>query len=80
MQAQGAKLLKSSGAKFPPVKVGDSVRIRISDVDRGRGDPQSVLAVVINVEEGFYKNRTWCSQKTVFQKGVFHSAQETTHG
>nr|XP_042912061.1 uncharacterized protein LOC122272429 [Parasteatoda tepidariorum] len=55
LQAKGAKILRSSGAKFPPAKVGDNVRIRIPDVDRGCGDPRSVLAVVMNVEDGFYK-------------------------
>ncbi|KAK4883923.1 hypothetical protein RN001_000194 [Aquatica leii] len=44
-----------ANAKFPPAKVRDNVRIRIQDVDRGRSDPQSVLAVVMNVEGGFYK-------------------------
>ena len=29
--------------------------IRISDVNRGRGDPRSVLAVVMSVEGAFYK-------------------------
>ncbi|KAK4880961.1 hypothetical protein RN001_004280 [Aquatica leii] len=55
LQTQGAKMLKNSDVKFPPAKVGDNVRIRILDVDRGRGDPQTVLVVVMNVEGGFYK-------------------------
>ncbi|KAK5641453.1 hypothetical protein RI129_010000 [Pyrocoelia pectoralis] len=54
LQTQGAKMLKNSNAKLPPAKVGDNVRIRISDVDRG-GDPRSVLAVVMHVEGAFYK-------------------------
>ncbi|KAF2882612.1 hypothetical protein ILUMI_23558 [Ignelater luminosus] len=55
LQAQGAEMLKNSGAKFLLAKIGDNVRIRIPDVDRGRGDPRSVLAVVTNVEDAFYK-------------------------
>lgn len=50
-----AKILKSSGAKYSPVKAGDNVCIRIPDVDRGRRDPRSVIAVVVNVEDAFYK-------------------------
>ena len=49
------KMLQNSNAKFPPLKVGDNVHVRIPDVDRGQGDPRSVLAVVINVNDGFYK-------------------------
>ncbi|KAF2905985.1 hypothetical protein ILUMI_00193 [Ignelater luminosus] len=55
LQVQGAKMLKNSDAKFPPAKIGDNVCIRIPDVDRGRGDPRSVFAVVTNVEGAFYK-------------------------
>ncbi|KAF2905940.1 hypothetical protein ILUMI_00235 [Ignelater luminosus] len=46
---------RSLAAKFPPAKIGDNVRIRIPDIDRGRGDPRSVLAVVANVKGAFYK-------------------------
>ncbi|KAF2902720.1 hypothetical protein ILUMI_03466 [Ignelater luminosus] len=41
---------KRSAAHFPSAKIEDNVRIRIPDVDRDRGDPRSVLAVVTNVE------------------------------
>ena len=55
LQGQAAKIINNSDAKFLPVQVGDNVRVGIPDVDRGRGDPRSVLAVVMNVEDGFYK-------------------------
>ena len=48
-------MLRNSDAKFPPVKLTDYVRVRIPDVDRGRVDPRSVIAVVIDVADGFYK-------------------------
>ena len=47
-------MLRNSDAKFPPVKLADNVRVRIPDVDRGRVDPRSVLAVAIDVADGFY--------------------------
>lgn len=55
LQTQGAKMLKTSNTKFKDGEVGDNVRIRFPDVDRGHGDPRSVIAVVMSVEGGFYK-------------------------
>ncbi|KAF8778670.1 SCAN domain-containing protein 3 [Argiope bruennichi] len=55
LQGQVAKMLKISNAKFPPVKVGDNIRVRIPDVDRGLSDPKRVLAIVLKVVDGFYK-------------------------
>ncbi len=55
LQTQGAKMLKTSNTKFKDAEVGDNVRIRFPDVDRGHGDPRSVIAVVMSVEGGFYK-------------------------
>jgi len=34
---------------LPPAKVGDSVLIPILELDRGRGDPANMLAVVLEV-------------------------------
>ena len=55
LQTQGVKMLKNSDAKFPPAKAGDNVRIRIPDVDRGRSDSRSILAVVMNIKGTSYK-------------------------
>ncbi|KAL5241360.1 hypothetical protein ACI65C_008770 [Semiaphis heraclei] len=45
-----------SNAKFPEAKVGSTVQLKIPDVDRGRGDPRSVIAVVLKItEDGFYQ-------------------------
>ena len=66
--------------KFPPASLGDTVRVPIPDVDKGRGDPRNVLAVVMNVtEDGFYRlgtergilNQLYArSQFSVCQKGL----------
>lgn len=46
----------SSNEKFPPCKVGDTVRVKIPDVDRGRGDFPNVLMVVLECnDKGLYK-------------------------
>jgi hypothetical protein len=55
LNVQSAKTLKISDRKFPSAKVGDNVRVRVPDVDRGRTDPRSILAVIMAVENYFYK-------------------------
>ncbi len=54
LQNQGAKMLKTSNTKFKQAEVEDNVRIHIPDVDRGRREPRSVIAVVMCVEGAFY--------------------------
>ncbi|CAI6348633.1 unnamed protein product [Macrosiphum euphorbiae] len=45
-----------SKAKFPEAKESSTVQLKIPDVDRGRGDPRSVIAVVLKItEDGFYQ-------------------------
>ncbi|XP_060861855.1 uncharacterized protein LOC132938880 [Metopolophium dirhodum] len=55
LQTQTSVMLRSSNQKFPPAQVGDTVRVRIPDIDRGRMDYQNILAVVIVVDNDFYK-------------------------
>ncbi|KAK4876006.1 hypothetical protein RN001_012428 [Aquatica leii] len=52
-----AKKMKAlSNSKFPPCSVGDIVRVKIPDVDRGRGDFRNILMTVIEkTDDDFYK-------------------------
>lgn len=53
---QATKMLQTSKRKFPPAQIGDTVRIQVPDVDRGRTDARNVLAVVVGIEDSdFYK-------------------------
>ena len=53
---QANKMLRTSHKQFPPAQIGDSVRIQVPDVDRGRTDSRNVLAVVVGIEDSdFYK-------------------------
>nr|XP_012151860.1 PREDICTED: uncharacterized protein LOC105663967 [Megachile rotundata] len=53
---QATKMLQTSQNQFPPAQIGDTVRIQVPDVDRGRTDSRNVLAVVIGIEDSdFYK-------------------------
>lgn len=80
-------MLKTSNEIYAAVEVGHTVRVRISEVDRSRGDLQNILAVVIEIEGGFCKlgtkhgvlNRcflrsqfTRCNENLVDIKSVVH--------
>ncbi|XP_022177516.1 uncharacterized protein LOC111038638 [Myzus persicae] len=54
LELQAERMLRSSKQKFTPAKPGDTVRIRVPDVDQGRMDPQNILAVVVAVDNEFY--------------------------
>jgi len=51
----GQKMIKKSNKKFEDLEVGVNVRVSIPDVDRARGSPRNVLAVIISVEDNMYK-------------------------
>jgi hypothetical protein len=56
LKIQANKMIGISDRKHREAKVGSTVRIPVPDVDRGRGDTRSILAVVMEVnEDGFYK-------------------------
>jgi len=48
-------MVKTSNSKYPELEVGTSVRISIPDVDRARGSPRNVLAVITDVKDNLYK-------------------------
>ncbi|KAK9692792.1 hypothetical protein QE152_g34919 [Popillia japonica] len=54
LDKQAAKMLKLSNQKFSEVQVGTTVRVPIPDVDRARGSPRNVLAVVSDVNFKFF--------------------------
>lgn len=44
-----------SNKKFSPLEVGTTVKVSIPDVDRVRGSPRNLLAVITQVEDDLYK-------------------------
>ncbi|GFU52350.1 KRAB-A domain-containing protein 2 [Nephila pilipes] len=48
-------MLRTSQNQFPPAQIGDTVRIQILDVDRGRTDNRNMLAVVGIEDSNFNK-------------------------
>ncbi|KAK7605083.1 hypothetical protein V9T40_006941 [Parthenolecanium corni] len=56
LEKQALKMRKKSDANFPNPDVGDTVRVQVPDVDRGKTDARSILACVIEkTEDGFYR-------------------------
>lgn len=47
-------MLKFSAESLMPVDIGSTVRIPIHDVDRAKGVPRNVLAVVKNKDNDYY--------------------------
>ncbi|KAL5240195.1 hypothetical protein ACI65C_007605 [Semiaphis heraclei] len=55
LENQAKKMIEKSNKKFEDLEVGVNVRVSIPDVDRARGSPRNVLAVIISIEDNMYK-------------------------
>lgn len=56
LEIKAKKMENLSNAKFPEAKEGSTVQLEIPDVDRGMGNPRSVIAVVLKfTEDRFYQ-------------------------
>ena len=57
LEAQTVRMTRQAQEKFPPVKIGYTVNVRIPDVDRGRCDSQNLLGLTVKVDssKGLYK-------------------------
>ncbi|GFV25841.1 hypothetical protein TNCV_3868091 [Trichonephila clavipes] len=67
-------MLRSSQKKFAPTQIGDTVRIQVPDVDRGRTDNRNVLAVVVGIEksESSIPTTTFLQMKMVPSSSFTH--------
>lgn len=50
LDTHNAKMREISIEQFPGAKVGETIRVRIPDVDRARSDSRNCLAVIIAVQ------------------------------
>jgi hypothetical protein len=55
LEDQAERMLAASRQRFEPAKVGQTVVIPIPDVDRGHTNARNIMAVVLEVKDGFYK-------------------------
>ena len=49
-QTQAFKMTRPGRKKFPQGKVGDTVKVRMPDVDRGRCDSRNILGVIMEAD------------------------------
>ncbi len=54
-EGQADKMKERSNKRFKVASSGDNVVVRIPDVDRGRGDHRTVMAVVLSSDERGYR-------------------------
>ena len=47
LQTQAFKMTRLAREKFPQGKVGDTVKVRVTDIDRGRCDSTNILGVIM---------------------------------
>ena len=51
LKKQPEKMVQTSNSKYPAAKKGDTVRVRVPDVDRGRTDGRNILAFVLEITD-----------------------------
>jgi len=55
LENQAEKMKAMSADKYPNVKVGQNVRLKVPDIDRAKTDSKSIIAIVIDVKDNeFY--------------------------
>ena len=81
METQAFEMTKLAREKFPQRKVGDTVKVRVSDVDRGRCDSRNILGVIMEVdltkdlykigtEDGILNSLYTCNKFTTCTEGT----------
>ena len=50
LQTQAFKITRLARQKFPQGKVGDTVKVRVPDVDRGRCDSRNILGLIMEAD------------------------------
>ena len=57
LEAHGFRMAIQSQEKFPPAKIGDTVKLPSPDVDRGRCNSRNLLGMVVEIDsrKGLYK-------------------------
>ena len=72
LEAQAFKMTRLAREMFPPGRVGDTAKVRVPDVDRGRCDSRHILGVITvdpNVQDRY---KSWCAKHVVHKKSVQH--------
>ena len=69
LKTHSLKMIRLARDKFPQGKVGNTMKVRVSDVDRGRCNSRNILGVIMEVDltKDLYKkrNKRWYVQFVV---------------
>jgi len=78
LENQAEKMKAMSADKYPNVKVGQNVRLKVFDIDRAKTDPKSIIAIVIDVKDNeFYQLGTKIGVlKQLYTQNQFTSCSE----
>jgi len=78
LENQAEKMKAMSADKYPNVKVGQNVRLKVPDIDRAKTDPKSIIAIVIDVKDNeFYQLGTKIGVlKQLYTQNQFTSCSE----
>jgi len=58
IKSQADRMVTRGKGILPPLKVGDNVLVPIPSVDRGRGDVDNLLSVIIEENDGKFRIAT----------------------
>ncbi|XP_035216686.1 SCAN domain-containing protein 3-like [Stegodyphus dumicola] len=79
LELQAKKMLKVSNLKFSAGVVGDTVKLRIPNVDRARSEPRNLFAVILEAqnEEFYHLGTTQGRLSQLYTRNQFTIFEET---
>ena len=79
LEEKAKKMKATSSKKFQKPTLGQNVRIKISDIDRAKMDPRSIIAVITDTkDEEFYEFATKMGKlKALYTRNQFTLCKET---
>ena len=55
LEKQAKKMKFTSEKQFPPIAVGETVMVKVPEVDRSKADSKNIIAIVLEEVDGMYK-------------------------
>ncbi|XP_067138747.1 uncharacterized protein [Centruroides vittatus] len=80
LKKQDEKMKAMSVDKYPNVKIGQNVRLKVPEIDKAKTDPKSVIAVVVDVKDNEFYQLGTCTKievlKQLYTQNQFTSCPE----
>jgi len=79
LEEQAKKMKSTSSKKFQKPTLGQNVRLKIPDIDRGKMDPRSIIAIITDIkDEEFYELATKLGKlKALYTRNQFTFCKES---